>query len=412
MRCKYLIVGNSAGGIGAAEAIRETDEAGSLIIVSDEPYPAYSRPLISKFLAGERTLDGMLFRPTEFYDQNSIDPRFDRKVKGVEPHSCTVELDDGEVIAWERLLLATGSRPVLPRIRGIDKKGVFTFTTIDDAKELDEFLDNASKAVVVGGGLIGISVAEALVKRNVEVTIVEMMDRVLSTILDAHASSMVAEALRQAGARIMVRQAVAEILGSSSVEGVIFDNGERLSCDLAVIAAGVAPRLELAQGAGIRTNRGVIVDRNMTTSHPRVYSCGDAAEVYDFAREASRIIPIWPNAYIGGRIAGYNMVGTAAEYAGSTTMSSLNYFKMDIAAAGVTTAPANSRYEVMSRQTDGSYRKVVLKDDLVVGMVLVGAIEKSGIFLSLIRDRVNVSDFKEALLAEDFGLAYLPQEFW
>ena len=412
MRTKYLIIGNSAGGIGAAEAIRELDKIGSLAIISDEPYPAYSRPLISKYLAGECTIEGMLFRPAEFYSQNNIVSLLGKKVKGLGLESHTAELESDERVAWEKLLLATGGRPIVPRIRGIGKRGVFTSTTLDDAKAIDEFLDNADKAVVIGGGLIGISVTEALVKRGIEVTVIEMKDRILNTILDEQASLIAEEALRQAGVSIIVGHTVAGISGGDVVRGVVLDDGKGIDCNLVVVVIGVVPRTELVLGTEIKVNRGIVVDRHMATSYQGAYSCGDAAEAYDFVYGTNRLTPIWPNAYLGGRIAGYNMAGIKTEYPGGTAMNSLTYFGLDIAAAGMVTPPDEDGCEVLSRQNDGVYQKVVLKDDLVIGMVFVGDIEKSGLVFGLMRDRVNVGSFKQALLADDFGLVSLPRELW
>jgi NAD(P)H-nitrite reductase large subunit len=149
----------------------------------------------------------------------------------------------------------------------------------------------------------------------------------------------------------------------------------------------------------------------MATSNPHVYACGDVAEAHDFIYSKNRLIPIWPNAYIGGRIAGFNMAGVPTKYPGGTAMNSLKYFGLDVAAAGMVTSLDNS-YEVLSRQCDNVYCKVVLKDGLVVGMVFVGNIEKSGIVFGLMKDRVNVDGFKQALVAENFSLASLPEEFW
>ena len=411
MRTKYLVVGNSAGGIGAAEAIRELDKAGSITIISDEPYPTYSRPLISKYLTKERTLDGILFRPPDFYSRNNITSLLNRRVKHLDLESHTAELEGGEKIAWEKILLATGGKPIVPRMEGLDKRGVFTFTTLDDAKAIDEFLHNADEAVVIGGGLIGISVTEALVKRGIEVTVVEMKQRILNTILDEQASLIAEEVFKQAGVRIIGGHTIHEILGEGSVEEVILDNGERISCNLVVVAIGVVPRKELAEDSGIRIDRGIVVDSHMSTSHPDVYSCGDVAEAYDFVYGTNRLTPIWPNAYIGGMIAGYNMAGTKAEYPGSTALNSLIYFGLDISAAGIAIPPDDS-YEVISKQKNGVYHRLVLKDDTIVGMVFVEEIEKSGLILSLMRDRINVGSFKQALLADDFGLVSFPHELW
>jgi NAD(P)H-nitrite reductase large subunit len=410
LNTRYLIVGNSAGGIGAAEAIRERDKSGSVTIVSDEPYPSYSRPLIAKYLARERTLEGMLFRPLQFYAQNNITPLLGKRVRSLGLEEHIAELESGERIAWEKLLIATGGMPIIPKVRGIEKKGVFNFFTLDDAKAIDEFLDNDSKTIVIGGGLIGVSAAEALIERGVGVTVVEMKERILNTILDDEASSRVEAALRKAGVRVITGHTVGEVMGNEQVTGVILDNGEKIPCGLVIVAIGVLPRIKLVHGSGIKVNRGILVNRNMATSHSDVYACGDAAEAYDFIYGANRLTAIWPNAYIGGRTAGQNMAGVKAEYPGGTAINSLNYFGLDIAAAGIVVPSDSNGYELMSKQNGDVYQKLVLKDNLIVGMIYVSDVEKSGIIFGLMRDRVNVGDFKQSLLAEDFGLISLPRE--
>jgi NAD(P)H-nitrite reductase large subunit len=413
MRSKYLIIGNSAGGIGAAEAIREVDKEGSLAIVSDEPYPAYSRPLIAKYLAGERSLERILYRPADFYVRNNILFLPGKKVTHLELDDRTAQLEDGEQICWEKLLLAAGGMPIVPKIEGIANKGVFNFATFDDARAIGKFLESGTnKAVVIGGGLIGISVAEALMKRGVEVTIIELKERILNTILDERASLMGEKVIRQAGVAIITGHIVTEISGTQAAEGIILDNGEVIPCDLVVVAIGVLPRTRLALDAGLKVNRGIMVDHHMAGSYQDVYSCGDVAEAYDFVYGENRLTPIWPNAYVGGRIAGYNMAGVEAEYPGGTAMNSLNYFGIDIISAGMPTPPNNNSYEVISKQEGSIYRKVVLKDDLIKGLIFVGNIEKSGIIFGLMRDRVNVTSFKHSLLADVFGLAFLPRALW
>jgi NAD(P)H-nitrite reductase large subunit len=412
VRTKYFIIGNSAGGIGAAEAIRQMDKEGTLTIVSEEPYLAYSRPLISKYLAGERTIEGILFRSPDFYDQNNILLLPGKKVTHIEPGHQSVQLEDCAEISWEKLLIAVGGKPIFPKMKGGNKKGVFTFTNLDDAKAAARFVDSAKKAVVIGGGLIGISVTEALVKRGVDVTIVEMKERILNTIVDEEASLMAEEVLTGAGTEIITGHTVVEIYGRETVEGVSLDSGKAISCDLVLVAIGVSPRLELALDAELQVNRGIVVDHHMTTNHPDVYACGDVAEAYDFVYGENRLTPIWPNAYIGGRVAGFNMAGAPAEYLGGTAMNSLNYFGIDIAAAGMPTAPNKDGYEVVSKKEGNTYQKVILKDNLIVGMISVGNIEKSGIIFGLMRDRVNVESFKQSLLADNFGLAFLPRALW
>ena len=415
-KIKYLIIGNSAGGIGAAEAIREVDKAGTMAIVSDEPYPAYSRPLISEHLSEGRSLERMLYRPADFYEKNKIKTVFGDKVVRINFSGRSIELESGRTISWQKLLLATGGVPIVPGMKGRELKGVFTFTTLDDARAIDSFLKQRQgkiKAVVIGGGLIGVSATEALLKRGVEVSIVEMKDWVLNTILDEEAAALEAEALVKAGVEIITGHTVARINSSllGEVNGVSLDDSRSISCDMVVVAIGVTPRLELVADNGVKTNRGIIVDRRMATSVPGVYACGDVVEAYDFVYGENRVTPVWPNAYVGGRTAGLNMAGKKAEYEGGTAMNALKYFGVNIVSAGMVNAP-DDRYEVISRRSDGIYKKVIIKGGKILGMVFAGDIEKAGIIYNLMKDGVKVGSFKETLVSDDFGLASLPEKIW
>ncbi len=409
---KYLIIGNSAGGIGAAEAIREADEPGSIMMVSDEPYPAYSRPLISEHLAEGCSLERMRYRPADFYERNLIRTILGQKAVSLDLTEHTLTLDSGSTISWQKLLLATGGLPIVPLIKGAERKGIFTFTTLDDARAIDRYLGETDRAVVIGGGLIGVSVTEALVKRGARVTIVEMKDRVLNTILDEEVSAFEDSVLRQAGVDIITGHVVSEINGRrKEVHGVTLDDGTRIPCRMVIIAIGVRPRTDLVNGTGIKVNRGIVVDREMATSHPDVYACGDVAEAFDIPYGECRLIPIWPNAYIGGRTAGFNMTGRSTEYPGGMAMNSLKYFGLNVVSAGMVMPPDDS-CEVLISSKGSTYRKVILKDGVVVGLIFAGDIEKAGIIRSLIKNQINVAEFKRALVADDFGLASLPGELW
>jgi len=414
-KIKYLIIGNSAGGIGAAEAIRELDKSGTMAIVSDEPYPAYSRPLISEHLFEGRPLERMLYRPADFYEQNNIQAVFGEKVADVDFGGHSLKLASGQKLEWQKLLLATGGSPIVPEMEGGDSKEVFTFTRLDDAKAIDRFLNKhkgKAQALVIGGGLIGVSASEALVRRGVKVAIVEMKDWILNTILDEEAAALEAKALAEAGVEIITGHTVARIKKNSpgGVGGVELDDGRTVACDLVVVAIGVTPRLELADGQ-LKTNRGIVVDRTMKTSAADVYACGDVAEAYDFVFGENRVTPVWPNAYVGGRIAGQNMAGTKAEYQGGTALNSLKYFGVNVVSAGMVSPPDKS-HEVLTQRGDGIYKKVILKDGMITGLVFAGDIEKSGIIYNLMKDKVKVDGFKDELVADDFGLASLPEEIW
>jgi len=415
-KIKYLIIGNSAGGIGAAEAIREVDRTGTITIVSDEPYPAYSRPLISEYLVNPCPIEKMAYRQPDFYENNKIKALLSEKVVRVDPEGHTVKLESGATLAWQKLLLATGGTPIFPDMEGNRLKGVFTFNKLDDAKAIDSFLNQYRtriKAVVIGGGLIGVSVTEALVNRGVQVTIVEMKDWILNTILDEEASALEAQALRPTGTGIITGHTVGKIDSRlpGEVSGVTLDDGRVLSCEMVVIAIGVRPRLECVAESGIKINRGIVVDRRMATSAPDIYACGDVSEAHDFVYGENRLTPIWPNACEGGRVAGLSMAGAKAKYQGGTAMNALKYFGVHIASAGMVTAPDDS-YETLINRENGTYRKVIIKKGKLTGLVFTGDIEKSGIVYNLMKDGVDVSSFKEVLITDDFGLASLPELVW
>ncbi|MCL5959641.1 MAG: FAD-dependent oxidoreductase [Chloroflexi bacterium] len=418
---KYLIIGNSAGGIGAAEAIRELDAHGSMALVSDEPFPAYSRPLISEYLAGETTVEKMLYRSEDFYSKNNIEAVLGCKATRINLESRYVELADGKKIEFEKLLIATGGKPFVPPTEGGNRKGVFTFTTLTDAQQIERHISQVKRAVVIGGGLIGISVTEALVHREVAVTVVELKDRILNVLLDERGSSIAQAAVEGAGVQIKVNATVKRIVGrpddDESVGGVVLDSGEEIGCDMVIVAIGVVPRTELVAGTPIKVNRGILVDRSMETSEPGVYACGDVAEAYDFVLEANRVVPIWPNAYIGGRVAGRNMAGVSTEYAGGTAMNSLKYFGLAIVSAGVVASGNVDGYEVVTpvhsngKSSHASpYRKIVLKDNRLVGMAFVDDIERSGLVLGLMREKADVSNIKHAIVGDEFGLISMPRE--
>ena len=413
-RVKYLVIGNSAGGIGAAESIRGVDNSASIAIISDEPYPAYSRPLIAEHLSEQRPLEKILYRPADFYEKNDIALRSGVSVTGIDTHAHTVELDDWTILSWQKLLLATGGSPIIPDIGGINLKGVFSFTTFDDARSIDRLLSHNQKkvkAVVIGGGLIGVSISEALVKRGVNVTVVEMKDRILNVMLDVETSALAETSLKNAGVDIITSHTVDRIDGSANgeVTGVTLDDGRYMPCDMVVMAIGVRPRIELTTGTAIETNRGIIVDRHMETSVPDIFACGDATEAYDFIHRENRVTPIWPGAYTGGKVAGLNMAGVDTEYPGSTSMNSLKYFGLTITCAGIA-VPPDETFTVLCNNSEKRQKKVIIKDGFVVGMVFTGDIERSGIIYNLMKNRVEVTGFAEALISDDFGLVDLPEE--
>ena len=413
---KYLVIGGSAGGIGAVEAIREVDPMGTLTLISEEHVPQYSRPMISEYVSREATLDTMKYRGDLFWKNNNVQTLTGRTAVKIDFAKKQVELDGGDKIDYEKLLIATGGKPFSPRMEGEDKSGVFTFTELSSAKGLESKLEQSKHAVVIGGGLIGVSATEALVKRGIKVTLVELKDSILNLILDETASELAEKVLSEAGVTLITGQTVRRILGrqdnESAVGGVLMTDGTEIPCDIVVIAIGVIPRTELVKETDMKLNRGIVVDRFMRTNIPDVYACGDVAEAHDFLTDENRLLPLWPMAQLGGRAAGYNMAGKKAEYEGGTVMSSLKYFDLPVIAVGTVNSEDIGDYELLldSQPEKMVYKKIQLKDNAIVGFIFLGDIEKAGIFFRLLKNHVDVSEIKDSLLSEDFGIVTLPEQ--
>jgi NAD(P)H-nitrite reductase large subunit len=415
-KSKYVIVGACAAGIGAVEGIREVDPIGEITVISEELCSHYSRPMISDFVSGKADLNKMKTRDDEFWKKNAVQTLVGKKAVSLRTDEHAVVLEDGSSVNYEKLLLATGGKPFVPKMEGSDKEGVYTFTNVGDAEQIAQKItdESAKSAVVIGAGLIGISVTDALVKRGVNVTIVELQDKILSLLLDVKASDIVEVAVRKAGVNVITGQSVQKILGKPTdnkvVGGVVLTRGDQVPCDMVIVAIGVVPRTEIVAGTSVKTNRGIVVDNYMQTSVPDVYASGDVAEAYDFILNQNRSLPLWPLAVLEGKIAGYNMAGKKTDYTGGTNMSTLKYFGIPIVSIGLANSKPDPVLEILVNEdvANGVYKKLVLKDDVIMGMTFLGDIERAGIVFYLMKNKVNVKKFKERLLGSDFGLAALP----
>jgi NAD(P)H-nitrite reductase large subunit len=413
---KYVIVGASAAGIAAVGAIRKVDPDGPIMVLTEEACADYSRPMISDLVSGKADLQKMKCKNEEFWSENKAEIRLGKKAVSLNLAEKTVNLEDGEKVVYEKLLLATGGKPFVPKMEGQEKDGVFTFTNIAEAQRLATKIDSihAKTAVVIGAGLIGISVTEALMKRGLKVTVVELQEKILSLLLDAKASDIVEAVIRKAGVNFATGQSVQKIIGrpenDGAVGGVILTKGDQVPCDLVIVAIGVIPRTELVVGTNVKINRGIVVDNFMQTTEPDVYASGDVAETYDFILNQSRSLPLWPLAVLEGRVAGANMAGAKSSYEGGTNMSSLKYFGIPIVSIGLANPKEDPTLEIIIKQDleHNVYKKLVLRNNVIVGMTLVNCIERAGILFNLIKDKVNVKKFKQDLLRDDFGWAVLP----
>lgn len=410
----YLIVGNSVAAVGAIRAIRELDQQGNITVVSREKHNVYGRPLISYLLGGLITEKRMSYLPDNFYEQNRINLLLDSEVVAVDSKGKNVKLAGGDVIPYDKLLLATGGDPFIPPIEGLtDKDRIFTFTTWDDAAKLKGISSDINRAVVIGGGLIGLKAAEGLNLLNKSVTVIELADRVLSSAFDRPAGKIVARKMKANGIDVITEDTVVRIEGEGGeISGVTLKSGDFILCDTVIVAIGVRPAAAFLKGSGIEVNRGIVVDNSMATSVKDIYAAGDVAEAADFFSGQKNPMPIWPDAYIQGDVAGTAMAGGAKDYEGGLAMNSIEFFKVSTISMGVTNPLNPTEYEIHTYQDiqNYQYRKIVLQDNRLVGAVLVGNVDRAGIFAGLIREKVDMTPFKDSLLSPDFGFINLSKE--
>ena len=408
---KIVIVGNSTAAVNAVEAIRERDKISSITVVSDETYRAYSHPLLPNLVIGEvsRAEERFYYRRVDFYESNKVKTVLGRRVVKIYPEEKLVELDNGNKLEYDKLLLACGGKPVKPPIEGLELEGIHTLTNIKAADKLRKDLKSIKRCVVVGAGLIGSKIAEKLAKKGVKVTLVELTKRVLFPVLDDVGADYIHRELKRLGITLILNDAVSALSGDKRVEQVILKSGKKIDTDGVIVAVGVAPNAELAKDAGLTVDRGVVVNDFMQTSNDDIFAAGDVAQAYDMVSGVKRPIPILPLAARQGRIAALNMLGMDVKYKGGFAMNSISIGKVSFISMGVVDS---DELEVLSIKRGDEYRKFLIDgDNRLKGMILVNNVEKAGMFNWMIQNRFDVSWIKDTFLNSDFGWKYFNKAF-
>lgn len=412
---RYVIIGNSAAGIKCAETIRENDPSGEITIITDEVYGAYSRCLLPDYLAGERDEDSMRIREMNFYEKNNIIVEFRVKAEKIKPETKEVILENGTVINYDKLLIATGSRSLMPPIPGLEEDNIFGFRTLQDVKHILKAVPSTRRAIVIGGGFVGLEAAYALYSKGVEVTVVERLPQILPGQFDKKAAQILARDMKKEGIRIITGNGIKEILNPTlwqklfgkKGKGVLLENGETLKCELIIVAAGTKPNTEVVQGTNIKVERGIVVDDFMETTEKDIFAAGDVVETIDAVTGKRQLSPIWPNAIVQGKIAGLNMAGISTPYTQQIGMqNAVEFREVPAIAAGVTEPQPDDEVVVVERLNHNKYKKFIIRDGKLVGMILVGDIRQAGVYNALIKNKIDVSRTKEYLAKDDFNFGY------
>jgi nitrite reductase (NADH) large subunit len=365
---KHVIVGNGVAGVTAAQSITRADPTAEVHVFGAEPYPYYRRPRLWEFLAGEIEQRELYFRGAEWYSDRGIQLHLEARVLAFSPTEHRLTLAGGDSVDYDRLLLATGGRSFVPPFEGVDKRGVFALRSLEDAKAMKTHAADCRSAAVIGGGLLGLETARALVSMGLNVTVIEFVPRLLPRQLDTEGAGVLQTQLEAKGLRILTGAATEAIVGEEGATGVRLKDGQIVDGELVLVSTGVYSRVELAREAGLETNRGVIVDQQLRTSAVDVYAAGDAAEF------AGIVYGIIPAAVAQAQIAAANMVAEAsATYTGTVPSNILKVVDIDLTSAGIVVPEGDGFVELRRFGPEaGSYRKLVLKNDTLVGAIVIG----------------------------------------
>ena len=379
---KYVLIGNSAAAVACVEGIRQRDREGDITMVTNEPYHTYSRPLISYLLAGKTDRERMKYRPDDFYKKNRCELIAGVSADHLEPKRKTVVLSDGRELPYDRLLVAAGSSPAVPPIKGLEAvENMTTFLSLDDALRLEEMLTPFSRVLILGAGLIGLKCAEGIAGKAKSITVVDMADHILPSILDQEASAPVQRRLEEHGIEFVLSDAAQELYPDRAV----LKSGRDIRFDILVMAVGVRPNVRLVQNAGGAVKRGIVTDSRGQTSIPDVYAAGDCTESRDITTGEEKVLALLPNAYLQGECAGINMAGGNQSYDKAIPMNSIGFFGLHLMTAG------SCGGEAYLEKNGGNYKKLFVRENRLTGYILIGDVARAGIYTSLIREQTPLS---------------------
>jgi len=416
---KYVIIGNSAAGVGAVEGIRQVDKKGDITIITNEAHHTYSRPLISYFLLGKVSEEGMMYRGGNFYADNECNLLSNVTVTQVDAAAKKVTLSNGKHLPFDKLLVATGSLPFVPPFEGLNTvNDKCTFMSLDDAKKLESMLEKNKRVLIIGAGLIGLKCAEGIHQRVKHITVVDIAQRILPSILDEDGAKMVQSHLESKGVEFKLAASVKKFETNKAV----FENGETEDFDILVLAVGVRPNTALLNGIA-KIERGIVINEKSETSAQDIYAAGDCTQTNDVSSGQSKIMALLPNAYMQGECAGINMAGGGAVgdkvsgendsgdnanggacFDKAIPMNAIGFFGLHIITAG------NYVGDVYAQTGKDNYKRLFHSDNKLNGYILIGNVEKAGIYTSLIRERTPLDSIDFALVCEKPGLMVFTKE--
>jgi len=408
---KLVVVGNGMAGVACVEHILKYRQDFEITIFGDETHVNYNRILLSSVLAGEKSADDIVLNDIDWYRTNGIQARLGIRVEQIDTTAHTLMGSDGSVTSFDKLILATGSSPFVPRIPGVDKKNVHVFRTLDDTRELLAKSRPGCRAVVIGGGLLGLEAARGLQVQGCDVTVVHLASTLMERQLDPSGGGYLARKMENLGVRVLLGRQTQALLGNGRVEGLRFSCGDEVEADLVVVAAGIKPNVELGQRAGLEVRNGILVNDYMETSHPDIFAVGECTE------HRGKVFGLVAPLLDQGKVLAATITGNRGPvFAGATAAAKLKIMGVDVFSAGSTddTEPGveTVRYEDPAL---GIYKKLLIKDDRLHGVILVGDASDDHRYSGWLRNSTDLTPHRKHLLfpppGEDVGLdvAQIPE---
>lgn len=396
---RYVIVGAGAAGNAAAETIRRIDPESEIRMFTRESSFYYYRPALPEYLAGEKTLKGFTLHDGAWYEKNRIEIHLSTEITDVRPAGKTVAASDGKTYAYDRLLLATGSHAVVPKMPGNDLEGVFTLHTAADAEAMIRWAGKAKSLVVIGGGILGIEAGNGLRKRGLQVAVVGRNKRLLPKQMDAAGAVFLRRRLEEMGFAFHLGVTPREIARLDGRLAVSLEDGKTLETDMVLLSAGAAPDLALARKLGLKIGKAVQVDDRLRTSIEDIYAAGDLVE------HRGVYYGIWPPAMAQGRAAGANMAGKEAVYEGTLQSHRLKVAGIDLVSMGDIDAEGEEECVVLTDDEKCVYRKLIIENHAVAGAILLGDLHGEKEIQGAVEGHKDIAAVRETMEQEGFDLS-------
>ena len=382
---KYLIIGNGIAALAAAKEIRKNDEEGSIIMVTNESSHTYYRIKLTEYISKDFEDDDLLVSKKEWYDEKNVKVMLSKIVEKINVENQTVRLDDSEEIKYEKLLIATGSRPFIPPINGKFKEGIFALRSLKDLHYIKDYLKNCENVSVIGGGLLGLEAAWSLKQLGKDVSIIEFAPYLLPRQLDKDIANKLEQKLSNLGFKIYLDSQAEEIMGEGKAKGIKL-NGERtIKTDAILVSSGIRPNLDLVRDTEVKYDKGIIVNNKMETNIDNIYAAGDVVEV------DGMVLGLWTSGNEQGKIAGGNMTGENLEYNIPKLFTNLKIGDIELFSVGVIN-DFDKVYEYKEEEK-GIHNKIFVKEGKMVGAILFGDLKEMVKIKNAVISKADVNEY-------------------